>query len=157
MCARNVQHRRANLANRMRVTQRLLFGRFQDDRLACCPHEQHGGRPLGTPQVHIPLDERLPPVGNTVSHAHLGRSLGTDCHQNPSPSATPLISMIRLDVPVDCWMTPKWCGPCRIGPVSAGNTVPPLTPCHTPKSPKDSKCGTCHLSRAGNKDGLIHE
>jgi len=41
--------------------------------------------------------------------------------------------------------------------VTAANTVPPLTPCHTPKSTKDSKCGTCHLSRAGNKDGRIHE
>jgi len=76
MCARNVQHQSANLANRMRVTQRLLFGPFQDDQLACCPHEQHGGRLFSTPQGHIPVGEYLPFVGNTVSHAHLGRSLG---------------------------------------------------------------------------------
>jgi len=93
MCARNVQHQRATLANRMRVTQRLLFGQFQDDPPACCPHGQYKGPLLGTLQGHIPVGEYLLFVGNTMSHEHPGRNHGNRFHQNPALTVTPRTSM----------------------------------------------------------------
>ena len=77
----------------MRVTQRLLFGQFQDDQLACCHHGQHEGPLLGTPQGHTPVGENLLSVGITMYDAHLGRSLGKKFHQNPALTLTPLTSM----------------------------------------------------------------
>jgi len=55
MCgSRNVQHLRANLVSKTRVTQQLLFSLFQDGWLVCYPHELHEGLPHGTLQVHTP-------------------------------------------------------------------------------------------------------